>query len=262
MYRYRWGEYLGLIEVSFDTDGKIVSYEGAPIHMTNTTTQDPHLESQIKEWAAPFAAYSATVVGSTAVDLIQSTCQTQECTLGNVIADAALWFRKNVTNAVDAAIVNAGGIRTGIPTGNVTIGDVLTAFPFGNSVTDIPLTGAQLWKSVEGIVSRVNQWNGQKVTSFLQVSSNLRLSYNPNGNAGSQLVSLEINGKPIGPDDVTSYNIVTWDFLAGGGDNFWPQQSGYAVLDTQDEVLVDYLGQFSPVNITLDGRISTTGASS
>jgi len=35
---YRWGEYLGYIDVEYDCQGRIVTYEGAPIHLTNTTS--------------------------------------------------------------------------------------------------------------------------------------------------------------------------------------------------------------------------------
>jgi 2',3'-cyclic-nucleotide 2'-phosphodiesterase (5'-nucleotidase family) len=227
--------------------------------MTNTTKQDPKLETQIKEWAYPFAEYSAAVVGSTSVDLDQSTCQKQECTLGNLIADTFLWYRKSAT----ASIINAGGIRANINKGNITMGDVFTVLPFQNSATEVTLSGADLWKSFEGIVSKVNQWNGQKVTSFAQVSGNLQVIYNPDNSAGSQLTHLAINGKSVTSTDQTNYTIVSLDFLASGGDNFWPKQSGYEVLDTQEEVLVAYLEAFSPVNASIDGRITTgTGGGS
>jgi 2',3'-cyclic-nucleotide 2'-phosphodiesterase (5'-nucleotidase family) len=255
---------LGYIEVSYDANGKIVSYQGAPIHMTNTTNVNSQLEAQVQQWAAPFAAYAnTTVVGTTSMDLNQSTCHSQECTLGDLVADATLWYRKNTSNFVDAAIVSSDRLQASIHAGNITVADVLAAFPLEDTVADVRLTAAQLWMSFEGIVSGVNQWNGAKVTSFAQVSQNIQITYNPNNAAGSRLISLSINGKLLqSNDNGTSYGIVTWDSLARGGNNFWPPQSGYSILDTQEEVLVYYLGQFNPVNTTLDGRIAVTSQKS
>lgn len=84
---YRWGEYLGYIDVTYDPDGKILAYHGAPIHLTNTTEQDEDLQEQIDEWRVPFEAFAAQQVGSTNVVLDQSTCQKQECALGDLVSE-------------------------------------------------------------------------------------------------------------------------------------------------------------------------------
>ncbi|KAF9003453.1 hypothetical protein BDZ89DRAFT_637895 [Hymenopellis radicata] len=59
---YKWGEYLGLIDVVFDSDGRIVEYVGAPIYLDNHTAQDSELQASIEEWREPFEAYDAEVV--------------------------------------------------------------------------------------------------------------------------------------------------------------------------------------------------------
>ena len=51
---YRWGEYLGSIELTFDKSGKTLSYIGEPIHMTNSTSLDKTLQNEIEKWRAPF----------------------------------------------------------------------------------------------------------------------------------------------------------------------------------------------------------------
>lgn len=84
---WRWGEYLGYIDVTFDADGKILEYHGAPIHLTNQTKQDPDYQAQVDKWRAPFAEEMAKVVGQSNVVLDQTTCQLQECLLGDFIAE-------------------------------------------------------------------------------------------------------------------------------------------------------------------------------
>ncbi|KAF8473383.1 5'-nucleotidase protein-like protein [Kalaharituber pfeilii] len=253
---YRWGEYLGYIDVTYDEDGRIVAYTGAPIHLTNKTEQDRKLQAQIDEWRKPFDAFAAEVLGQSNVRLQQDNCRLEECTLGDFMADAMLDYRKALSSSVDAAIINAGGIRAEIDAGPITRGEVLTAFPFGNSVVELKFTGEELWKTFEGIFSGVSQFNNRRITSFVQVSTGLKVEYNPENANGTKLISLEIGGSPV--DFGKKYNIVTLDFLAGGGDNFWPVQKDFVTLDTQDEVLVQYIEKKSPVDIAFEGRIVKT----
>lgn len=255
---WRWGEYVGYIDVTFDADGHPLSYHGGPIHMDNTTAQDAALQAQIDEWRGPFEEFAGVVVGYTNVDLVQATCQTEECTLGNVMADAMYEYRFDTSedNPPDLAIVNAGGIRAAIEAGNITRGDVLTAFPFGNAVTEVTFSGADLRRVFEGCVSRVNQFNGEPITSGFQVSASVRMRYNPDLAAGSRIVSLLIDGKEV--DDDRDYTVVTLDFLAGGGDNILELTSDYVPLDLQDEVLIRYLEKNSPIDAEVEGRFEET----
>ncbi|KAK3370493.1 Metallo-dependent phosphatase-like protein [Podospora didyma] len=254
---YRWGEYLGYIDVTYDAQGKVLAYHGAPIHLTNETKQEPELQAEINAWRKPFEEFAAQVVGESNVILDQSTCQLKECTLGDFISDAMLDYRLNgstPTTAPAFAFTNAGGIRATIDQGPITRGEVLTAFPFGNAVVELTLTGDTLWTTLEGIVSKFNQVNGRAVTSFLQVSKGIVIKYNAKAAVGKKLVSVTIGGKPL--DKAAVYKVVTIDFLATGGDNmFDPPQKDYVILDTLDEVLVNYIKVKSPVDIALDGRI-------
>lgn len=250
---YRWGEYVGYIDVTYDPEGKILAYHGAPIHLTNTTEQDADLQSQIEEWRGPFEEFAAEVLGTSKVNLDQETCQEKECLLGDFMADAMLDYRKQNNKDVDFAIINAGGVRATIDEGDITRGEVLTSFPFGNSLVEISLSGEELWKVLEGIVTGMNVETGDEVTSFFQVSKGIKIQYNPENANNSRLVSVKINDEDL--KNSTEYNIVTLDFLAGGGDNFFQPTSDFTSLETQDEVLVQYIKKTTPVDIKLDGRI-------
>jgi 2',3'-cyclic-nucleotide 2'-phosphodiesterase (5'-nucleotidase family) len=250
---YRWGEYVGYIDVTYDPQGKILAYNGAPIHLTNTTEQDADLQKQIKAWRGPFEEFAAEVLGKSEVELDQTTCQEEECLLGDFMADAMFSYRKNNTEDVDFAIINAGGVRATIDQGDITRGEVLTSFPFGNAIVQISLKGDKLWEALEGIVTGVNIANGREVTSFLQVSSGIKIEYNPANGNNTKLVAVTIGGKPL--ENSTTYQVVTLDFIAGGGDNFFTPTTDFVSLDTQDQVLTQYVQAQSPVNIKLDGRI-------
>lgn len=251
---YRWGEYLGYIDVTYDPEGRVLEYHGGPIHLTNETEQDDDLQEQIEEWRVPFEAFAAEEVGQSNVELGQETCQEEECLLGDFMADAMLAYRLNDSDTADFALINAGGIRATIDEGSITRGEVLTSFPFGNAIVELTLTGEEVWTVLEGIVTGVNQNNGEEVTSFFQISTGIQVEYNPDNNNGSKLVSVTVGGEPI--DNSTEYNIVTLDYLAGGGDNFFTPTTDFISLDTQETVLIAYIQQESPVDIELDGRIT------
>jgi 2',3'-cyclic-nucleotide 2'-phosphodiesterase (5'-nucleotidase family) len=255
-----WGEYLGYIDVTYDPSGKILAYHGAPIHLNNKTSQDTELQAHIKEWRKPFEEFAAQEIGQSNVELDQTTCQKQECLLGDFMTDAMLAYRLNISDIADFALINSGGIRATIGEGPITRGEVLTSFPFGNSIVELELDGEELWMTLEGVVAKVNQFNKKGVTSFIQVSKGITFSYNPTANNGSKLVEVIIGDSPL--DRSATYNIVTLDFLAGGGDNIFQKKTGFASLDTQDAVLTQYIISESPVDIALDGRIKTVNGSS
>jgi 5'-nucleotidase len=254
---WRWGEFLGYIDMTFDADGKPLAYRGAPTHLTNTTVQDPEVQALVDAWRGPFEEFGAEVVGFTENELDQTRCQTGDCLLGQVMADAMFEYRLNQTvgfpERPDFAFINAGGVRATIEAGNITRGGVLTSFPFGNAIVEISLTGAELRVILEGAVSRVNQNNGRPITSWFQISDNIKVVYSPDKEPGQALLRAWIGGEPI--DDERDYRIVTLDFLAGGGDNFFTPTRDFAILDTQDEVLTSYIRAHSPLTNDLEGRV-------
>lgn len=254
---WRWGEHLGYIDITFDESGKVLEYHGAPIHITNTTARDPGLQKQIDEWRAPFEKFAAEEIGVSLTELDQTTCQTQECLMGDLITDAMLDYRlsSNSTPPPVMALANAGGIRASIDEGAITRGEVLAAFPFQNAVVEVVISGQRLWDTLEGIFSKVNQNNNAAVTSFFQISKGTKILYDPSAAVGSKLVSVKFGDVAL--DRAADYRVVTIDFLATGGDNFFsPAFSGLVTLETLDEVLVNYIKTKSPLDMKLDGRIA------
>lgn len=84
---WRWDEFLGYIDVTWDADGKILEYHGAPIVLSNATVQEPELQAKINEWREPFEEFAREVVGFADVLLDQTACQQKECLMGNLIAE-------------------------------------------------------------------------------------------------------------------------------------------------------------------------------
>ena len=256
---YRWGEYLGSIDMTFDQDGSALAYHGAPIHMTSDIKPDAELGAKIKGWRAPFEAFAAEVVGSTTGDLDQTACGEGDCTLGQAMTDAMLDYcldlaRGSNIKQPDFALINAKGVRHTIPTGEITRGTVLRSLPFGSDIIELDYSGAEIRKVLEGCVSQVSQYNGEPLTSWFQISKNIKVEYNPNNEPGSKLVDVTVAGESL--DDTKKYRVVTLDFLAGGGDNILEETTAYYErLDTEDEVLVQYIRRNSPLTPQLEERV-------
>ena len=85
----------------------------------------------------------------------------QQTEIGGFIADA---FR--VFTGADVALINGGGIRAGLKSGEVTINDILAVMPFGNLVCTASMTGQQLLDVMEFSVSTLPYESG----AFLHVS--------------------------------------------------------------------------------------------
>jgi hypothetical protein len=85
----------------------------------------------------------------------------EEHPLGNLCADA---FRHILDT--DIAMVNGGGIRAGLPTGEITYNHLLALFPFSNMACTATLNGQQLADVLECSVRLLPEENG----SFMQVS--------------------------------------------------------------------------------------------
>ncbi|KAJ7649958.1 5'-nucleotidase protein-like protein [Roridomyces roridus] len=249
---YRYGEYLGHIDVEFDERGKIVAFEGKPIHLTNETAQDSGLQNQIRAWRAPFDAFAGEVIGTTSLQLKHDGCKTGECTFGDVVCDAMVDYRHN---NVTGCIFNGGGIRVTLGPGNITRGDVLGALPFGNAVAEVEMTGRELWDVLKGAVSGVAAHRaGGAVITFAQVSSGMRVTYNPRTGT---LIDLEIGDERV--DFGRLYRIVTLDYVAAGGDNIMAKrEEGVVVLDAVDEVLTAYIERVGSVEVGVQDRVVFT----
>ena len=233
--------------------------------MTNQTDIDEDLQKKIESWRGPFEEFAAEVVGYTSEELDQTTCQDGDCLLGQVMADAMLEYRLNQSTTDDDkpsfAFINAGGVRATIDEGNITRGEVLTSFPFGNAIVELTFTGSQIKDIFEGAVTGMNQGNDKEITSWFQVSKGLKVEYNPDNKNGSKLVNLTLDGESF--EDKSEYRVVTLDFLAGGGDNFFSiEDKNAATLDTQDEVLIGYFDAHNPLNPKLEKRVVETNGTS
>ena len=248
---YAYGKYLGELNVTFDDAGNITQAVGEPILIDASVVEDAETVARIAEMAAPLEEIRNKVVADTAEPIggDRAVCRAQECSMGNLIADAML--ARVADQGISVAIQNGGGIRASIDAGQVTMGDVLTVLPFQNTLSTFQVTGAVLVDALENGVSQVEEGAGR----FPQVSG-ITFAFDGAADAGSRVSDVMIAGAPVELDKM--YGVVSNNYVRNGGD-------GYAMFKTATnpydfgpdlaDVTAEFLAANAPYTPYTDGRI-------
>ena len=175
-------------------------------------------------------------------------CRVQECTVGDLVADAINNLAKGVF-----AIVNGGGIRNNMKKGDITRADVIEALPWFNNVVVKKLTGQNILDALEFGVRNYPQASG----GFPQVSSELSFDFDPEiestvevdkdgvfvkVNGERRVFNVKLNGEAINPEN--TYDVTLLEFTASGGDGY--SMIGNVEVDreallTDTDAVTDYI---------------------
>ncbi len=253
---WEWGKYLGDLSVSFDRTGKLIAWAGKPHAIEASIKPNQEFVDKLKAYAAPIEALRQKIIGKSlvALDGDRVKMRTSETALGNLIADAIL--AKTKGDRVQVALINAGGIRNGLPLGDITMGNVLEVLPFGNTITRVELTGNQLKEALESGVSMAERGEGR----FPQVAG-IRFVWDVKLPAGKRVTKVEVrdaSGKfqLLNPNQV--YKVATNNFLASGGDGYRVFAEGKNLLETGyllSDAIAEYISASSPIQVTTENRI-------
>jgi 2',3'-cyclic-nucleotide 2'-phosphodiesterase (5'-nucleotidase family) len=261
-------KYLGRLVVEFDANGVIdlTSLDdtvngayAANVDLINSLSATPIQEVVDLRDAVQgvISAQYNNVVGFSSVylDGRRSQVRTQETNLGNLTADANLWYANLLNPAsdesVDISLKNGGGLRTEIgsaviPGGSNDPDDIIFSPPANNGVSEghlratlrfdnglvrLTLTASELISIIEHGLAEVAP--GAQPGRFPQVGG-MNFVYDPSLPAGSRLIDLVVDkgdadpsndivvvedGVNVSPDGIT-FNMVTLNFLANGGDSY------------------------------------------
>ncbi len=254
-----YGEYIGQIRLTIDTQSKeVTGYQAANIKRTTTAEQPAaDLVARYPRVAAvktivDKALAEAAVVGNQPVGKVTADITTafggspavrddrgNESTLGNLVADAlADALEAPELGGAEIGVVNPGGLRNELyyaPDGTITYAEANAVLPFVNNLWTTSLTGAQVKTLLE------QQWQTNpdgtvpsRAYQQLGLSKNVNYTYDAARPAGDRITSIRVNGALIDP--AKSYRIGTFSFLASGGDNFRVFKQG---SNTRDSGLID-----------------------
>ncbi len=255
-----YSKYLGDLVVTFDDNGVVKSAKGDPILIDSTIKPDPAVLTRIAELAKPIEELRTKIIGKSdaAIEGDRKVCRAEECSMGNLVADAMLDRVKGQGTTI--AITNGGGLRASIDAGDVTMGEVISVLPFQNTLSTFQLKGADISAALENGLSQIEEGGGR----FPQVAG-LKLSFDASKPAGSRVVSVETKeGDAYVPlDPAKTYNLVSNNFMRAGGDGssvFKKAENAYDYGPGLETVVADYLAAHQPYAPVVDGRITAVAA--
>ena len=237
MQAHEWGKYVGRAQFDYQ-NGKLTltSYELIPVNLvkrdaknavikdTNNNVQfiqdeiikDPELYSTLQVFQEKGEAELGVKIASTDDLLLgeRKNVRYMQTNLGRLITTATAQKL-----GADFGIVNSGGVRASIQTGDITYRDVLTVHPFGNTVNKATMKGAELVDYLGQVATLTSGGYPQFGGINMEV------------NCGAKSVTIaSIGGKAF--DANATYSFAIPSFSAAGGDK-------YPVINTINAGLVD-----------------------
>ena len=224
---WSYGRQAGILDIVYEK-GKVTLKKWTPVAITSAVAGSQNIQSMINTFKKKLDTRLLSgmnlsydrVIAETRWSLIKKT---EECPLGNLIADATRWS----INAVDSdpgdaesrvvvALDSNGIIRDDLmagETGKITVGDLFRTIPMGigpDESMGYPLVsfyvyGYEIKRALEILASvRVIK---QDVRYFLQVSG-VRFTYNPHRVLFDRVASIEIGSEEEGyvPLDYSASN--------------------------------------------------------
>jgi 2',3'-cyclic-nucleotide 2'-phosphodiesterase (5'-nucleotidase family) len=220
----------------------VTKSEYAQYGIDASTEQDSSVIGFYLPYKQKMEAEMSRVIGQT--DRALTKPAEPETLMGNYFADAMLTEGRKKEPATQFTLATKGGLRTTFPKGNITVSNVFELMPFENEVVILKLSGESVQKLIDFIASK----NGQPV-------SGIRMKIRDN-----KAFDVTIAGEPF--DSSKTYNLLTYDYLADGGDelSFLKQpierrDIGIKVRDAILENINDLTSQGKKITAQLDGRI-------
>ncbi|MBV2225355.1 MAG: 5'-nucleotidase C-terminal domain-containing protein [Sphingobacterium mizutaii] len=211
--------------------------------MNNQIAEDTAITNYILPYKNQLEDKMNEVLGYAPEALIKNR-NLPESELSNFFSDALLAIGKKVDPEVVFSMATKDGIRSGIKQGNVTVGSIFEVMPFENYITILELKGTD----VEVLADFIAETNGQPLGNVEQVIKDKKIQ------------SFKIGGKDIDPNK--TYKLVTYDFIANGGDLVRGLNSPISKNVTAErvrEALISYVQELTKegkkVEAKLDGRV-------
>lgn len=252
--------YLGRLNVDFDINGEVLSFNGSPIRVADASLEggveeDPQVLSEVVDPVREYVEQLSRIKVATSEVLLvgeRNQIRSRETNLGNLITDGYLAvtlaegenFGLELNPDRLVAIANGGGIRDQIPAGLINASQTFDVLPFGNILAVVEdVTPALLLEIMENAVSRINpetgNGSGDGTGRFAQIGG-FSIEFDPTEQAivynndegqtvateGKRVKKITLNDgtsivdNGVVVDGAPSVDVVTADFTARGGDQY------------------------------------------
>ncbi|MCE7072678.1 5'-nucleotidase C-terminal domain-containing protein [Dyadobacter sp. CY327] len=208
----------------------------------NQTAEDSSVVKYYLPYKAKMQAEMSKVIGQTAQALTKPS--DPETLMGNYFADAMLTEGLKKDPTIQFTLSTKGGLRTTFPEGDITVSNVFELMPFENEMVTLKLSGENVQQVIDFIVKK----EGEPI-------SGMRMKIR-NGVA----YDVTIGGEPF--DKTKTYNLLTYDYLADGGDELEclrhpieRKEINKKVREALLDNINDLTRQGKKITAQLDGRI-------
>ncbi|TCV13988.1 5'-nucleotidase-like protein [Sphingobacterium alimentarium] len=223
---------------------KIASLQSADIYRIDSTiTQDSSIVNYYRPFKEKMEQEMNRVIGHTTNSLTKSRSEA-EFTAGNFFVDAMLAIGQRIDPTAQISLATKGGIRSEVDKGPITVGNIFELMPFENAISILELSG----QDINTLLHFIAKTGGQPIGGMTMKIKD------------QQPFDVMIQGQPF--DINKTYKLVTYDYLANGGDYVEGLTSPLKRVDTGIIVrngLIDYIEQLTKegksINTTLDGRV-------
>ena len=252
MQAQEWGKYVGRADFEFKNGvASLKSYKLIPVNLkkkvkndkgesvrvfiTDEITHDKEMLKLLGPYQNKGQEKIGVVVGNTAKLLVgeRDIVRFGQTNLGRLIATAQM--EKTRSNF---GIMNSGGVRTSIETGDITYKEVLQVHPFGNTVASVEMTGKEVIEYL-GVVANKPTDSG----AYAQFA-NIAMTVTADG-----VKDVKIGGEPINLD--VTYRFSMPSFAGAGGDGYPKVNELPSYVDSgfvDADVLKEYLEKNNPVD--------------
>jgi 5'-nucleotidase/UDP-sugar diphosphatase len=253
-----WGRAIGELDVSFDKNGEIVSYDGHPYLLNSESFKQnygagwvvvgPDIKDRImalilgselleifgedagaaailKPYTDMIAEKKKTVVATASNDILRgSPANSFNSGPGPLAADSMVW--KTSSQGATISILPRGGVKTDFLAGNITMGDLLSVLPYNSLLCTIEMTGSEVKNALEDGIDYqvVNNPRGPTNSPWYPYVSGLKFDVIENAAKGSRMTNIQyrssLGGSYARFDLDATYKIIVTTYVAGGGDGY------------------------------------------
>ena len=214
-----------ILFVQCQTSQQIQPHISTNIPVTSDYENNSKMDKIIGPYAEGLDSVMSEVIGFCPIFLQK---QKPSSTLGNMMADAVLYISKKEGYTVDFCILNYGGIRSTLDSGDITLGETYELMPFENQIT----------------ILKISEDIAQDLRKHI-----LKKGGEPMSDGFEKLGDPALN-QPF-------YHVATNDYMANGGDGYQFLSNATQRWDTHIKIrdgLIEYVKNHNPLLLNFEKR--------
>lgn len=270
---YAHGRYIGVLDINFDENGKVLLNSHAYIPVDFRVKYDPEVLLKVQLYNYQVAKKAGEVIATVTDDVIGGQpCRGPEslpgdgsyvnsgCSMGHLVCDAMMHIAAgHASDLPRVCFMNGGTLRNSFSEGKVTLRDIVNVLPFGNTIVSMTLKGSAI---LDAINHGLSVYGTDNKGAFPGGMSNMILKAHVDGSKspGSMVTveSVTIDGMALEEDK--DYVLLTNSYIAAGGDGYsWPVE-GVDWGTMLREATQTYLEKHDPYSPVTEGRVLMKGS--